>query len=853
MQIKVPEFCVVALVGVSGSGKSTFGRRVFKPTEVLSSDFCRGLVSDNENDQSATADAFNVLYHIAGKRLSRRKLTVIDATNVQKEARKEILRLAKENHCFAAAIVLNLPERVASDRNANRPDRQFGKHVIKNQMSQLRNSINRLKDEGFRYVYVLNSEEEVNSVEIVRERLWTNREDEKGPFDIIGDVHGCFDELVLLLERLGYSVDHSLIRTSQPAVTSSHDRKPIFLGDLVDRGPKSADVLALVINMVRNGQALCVPGNHDVKLVRWLDGKQVQLKHGLELTAEQFASESSQFKTDVRTFLDKLISHYVLDAGNLVVCHAGMKEQFQGRSSGKVREFALYGETTGEIDEYGLPVRTAWAEDYRGKALVVYGHTPVVEAQFLNNTICIDTGCVFGGSLTALRYPERELVSVPAQKTYYEPIRPLGIATNSALTPQQQYDEQLRLSDFTGKRIVTTRLRGNVMVREENAAAALEVMSRFAVNPKWLIYLPPTMSPSETTQIEGLLEHPREAIGYFKTRNVETVVMEEKHMGSRATIVVCKDTSVPQARFGVTENELGAIYTRSGRAFFDSKELEQALLHRVSAALEKCDFWAKFQTNWACIDAEILPWSLKATELLRTQYAAVGAAAATAIDRSLTMIEHTSSRIAEIQSLETALKSKRTLIDKYTSAYRGYCWPFKTIEDLKIAPFHILATEANVHVDKDHLWHMGEISKICSADERVFRMTKYQVIDTSDDGSIEQGIQWWQQLTSTGGEGCVVKSKEFIRFGKGGVLQPAVKCRGPEYLRIIYGPEYSTNENITRLKARNLNRKRSLALSEFSLGVEALERFVARKPLWQIHECVFGVLALESEPVDPRL
>ncbi|MEM7394272.1 MAG: polynucleotide kinase-phosphatase, partial [Verrucomicrobiota bacterium] len=538
--IKIPELALVVLVGPSGAGKSTFARKHFKPTEVLSSDFCRGLVSDDENDQSATGDAFEILNAIAAKRLENRKLVVVDATNVQNEARKPFVKLAKAYHCIPVAIVLNIPEKVCLARNRERPGRDFGSHIVRSHCQQLKRSLRSLKREGFRHIFSLNSEDEVDETTVERVPLWNNKTDEHGPFDIIGDIHGCFGELKQLLEQLGYEI--------QPAefgwrVTPPEGRKAIFLGDLVDRGPGSPDVLKLVMGMVEAGTAFCVPGNHDAKLMRKLRGRNVKLSHGLAETMKQLESEPDSFHRSVAEFIDSLVSHYVLDAGRLVVAHAGMKEAYQGRGSGAVREFALYGETTGETDEYGLPVRYPWAEDYRGSAMVVYGHTPVPTAEWLNRTINIDTGCVYGGALTALRYPEKELISVPAFKEYAQSVRPLK-RPGPDLSAQHAVDDVLDIDDVTGRRSIHTTLRGYVTVREEHAIAALEIMSRFAVNPKWLIYLPPTMSPCATSHEDGLLEHPREGFDYYARRGVEQVVCEAKHMGSRAVVIVCRNEDV---------------------------------------------------------------------------------------------------------------------------------------------------------------------------------------------------------------------------------------------------------------------------------------------------------------------
>src|SRR5580693_5043056 len=582
MKIMVPELSLILLVGPSGCGKSTFARQHFKPTEVLSSDYCRGLVSDNENDQTSTKEAFEVLHFIARKRLAAGRLTVIDATNVQPDSRKPLVALAREFHVLPIAIVLDFPERICQDRNRSRPNRDFGPHVVRNQAQQLRRSLRGLEREGFRGVHVFKSPEELEGLEIVRQPMWTNRRSEHGPFDIIGDVHGCFDELQELMETLGYSVEKN---GDSYQVGVPENRKVIFLGDLVDRGPKIPDVVRLVMNMVEAGTALCVPGNHDMKLLQKLRGKDVKMAHGLADSVAQLEGESPEFRSKIAEFLDGLISHYVLDEGRLVVAHAGMKEEMQGRGSGAIRSFALFGETTGETDEFGLPVRYNWAADYRGKASVVYGHTPISEPQWLNRTVNIDTGCVFGGKLTALRYPEKEFVSVPAAHTYCEPARPFISVDQQApkLTAQQLHDEVLDAENVIGKRIVSTRLRGSVTIREANATAALEVMSRFAANPKWLIYLPPTMSPCETSGEPGLLEHPAEAFAYYRSQGAPQVVCEEKHMGSRAVVIACRDEQAARERFGVTEGDCGVVYTRTGRRFFNEPGLEREFLDRLRA------------------------------------------------------------------------------------------------------------------------------------------------------------------------------------------------------------------------------------------------------------------------------
>ncbi|MGV3614509.1 MAG: AAA family ATPase [Fimbriimonas sp.] len=980
MRITVPKLSLILLVGPSGSGKSTFARRHFLPTEIVSSDACRGIVSDDENNQSATDDAFALLHDIVRIRLRRGLLTVVDATNVQEASRQALIRIAREYHVQSTAIVFDLPERLCQDRNANRPDRQFGPHVVKNHIRELRRGFYRMQKE-FKFLFTFRTLEDVDAAEIERVPSWPDKREVTGPFDIVGDVHGCLDELRELLAKLGYTVTDDL------QVTPPEGRTLIFVGDLVDRGPNSPGVLRLAMGMVAAGTAICVPGNHDVKLLRHLRGQRVSLTHGLKETVEQLEAESPEFREAVKIFLDKLVSHYVLDGGQLVVAHAGIKAEMQGRASGRVREFCLYGDTTGEIDEFGLPVRYPWATEYRGRAMVVYGHTPIPQPEWLNGTINIDTGCVFGGRLTALRYPERELVSVPALREYAvskrpflpkgnevvfgEPLpettyvdrpgayavirnaegkvavvttergpylpgggsegnetaegtllrevreeagleiairerigeaveyvdageegffakrgvffaaeivsaveggehalewldpeeaaarirhashgwaigRAFGTRTTSA---QHVVDDVLDLEDVTGKRLVETRLRDKVTIQEENAAAALEVMSRFAANPKWLVYLPPTMSPSETSDEEGYLEYPVQAFDYFREQGVETVVCQEKHMGSRAVVVLCRDEAAAHRRFGIDGEGRGIILTRTGRRFFEDRALEGALLDRLDAGITDAGLWEELRTDWVLLDAELMPWSAKAQELLRKQYAPVGAAAQRATAAATALLSRTAS--PDVEGLRARMAERQGLADAYVASYARYCWPVGSVDDLRLAPFHLLASEGAAHVDKPHTWHMETLARFC--DDGVLFATPYRVVSLRDDQAVAAAIAWWEERTNAGGEGLVIKPLDFAPRNPRGLVQPALKCRGREYLRIIYGPEYTRPENLERLRKRKVSTKRSLAIREFALGVEAIERFVRFEPLRRVHECVFGVLAMESEPVDPRL
>jgi len=903
MNLNIPELSLVVLIGPTGSGKSTFARAHFKPTEVISSDFCRGLVADDENDQSATPAAFELLRFIGGQRLKAGRLTVIDATNVQPEARRDLVTLAREHDVLPVAIVLDLPEDLCAQRNKERPDRDFGSHVLRRQRGQLRRGLRGLGREGFRTVHVLRTPEEVDAVTITRTRLYSDRRDEPGPFDIIGDVHGCRTELEELLTTLGYEVERD------PAglpVNARHPggRRAIFVGDLVDRGPDTPGVLRLVMGMTAAGTAFCVAGNHEVKLLKALRGKNVKRSHGLDASMEQLDLETPEFRAAVDTFIDGLISHYVLDEGRLVVAHAGLVERYHGRASGRVREFCLYGQTTGETDEYGLPVRYPWATEYRGRAVVVYGHTPVPAAEWLNNTLCVDTGCVFGGRLTALNYPERGTVSVPAHRVYHPPAKPFPSASAPDTGPAagRREPDLLDIEDVSGSRVIETAYLPRVGVRDAHAAAALEVMSRFGLDPHWLLYLPPTMSPVATSSRDDLLEHPEQAFSAYAAAGVGPVVCEEKHMGSRAVLLVCRSAEEAAARFGVPTSPSpaspspsptspsptspsptspspispsptspspispspisltspgsgasGAVWTRTGRPFFPSN-LTSTIVDRVREAAERAGLFDELGTSWLLFDAEILPWNVKAGSLLRDQYAAVGAAARAALPAAVAALTQASAReLPGVGDLLGRTRSRLANAEAFTAAYARYCWDTDGLAGVRLAPFQLLATEGAVYHEQPHEWHLALAARLAAAGPELFTATRYVAADTGDPASVAAATRWWEELTEAGGEGMVVKPAANLVRGPSGLAQPGLKMRGREYLRIIYGPDYTEPANLARLRQRGLSHKRSLALREYALGLEALDRVARAEPLWRIHECVFAVLALESEPVDPRL
>lgn len=411
--LKIPKTSLVVLCGSAGCGKSSFARRNFTPTQVVSSDECRAMVSDDESDMSSSRSAFKVFRLIIEQRLILGRLTVADSTALTAKARRDLIALGRKHDFRMVLVVFNIPLSLCREQNLSRA-RKVPHKVLESHRRLLNRALKKVYDEDFDDIYVLDRhEKEEAGVKIVPLPVEIPL---PGPFDIIGDIHGCCDELEMLLEKLGYVRKNNIY--SHPA-----GRLAIFTGDLGDRGPRCLDSIELVLDMVSAGSALYVPGNHCRKLYAYFQGRKIKVGHGLERTLDEL-ERASQPKRDGITgrFMEMYESsqpYLVLDGGRLAVSHAGIKEKMIGRLSKKIRHFCLFGDTTGEVTEEGLPVRRDWARDYRGEALIVYGHTPVPEAEFRNNTIDIDQGCVMGGKLTALRYPEREIVQVEALDAYY--------------------------------------------------------------------------------------------------------------------------------------------------------------------------------------------------------------------------------------------------------------------------------------------------------------------------------------------------------------------------------------------------------------------------------------------------
>ena len=443
-------------------------------------------------------------------------------------------------------------------------------------------------------------------------------------------------------------------------------------------------------------------------------------------------------------------------------------------------------------------------------------------------------------------------MDVPAEQTWFEPLRPLGGVTETG-SAQADADTMLDIQDVAGRRWIDTELKGRIVVAEENASAALEVMSRFALAPQWLAYLPPTMSPSETSGAAEWLERPEEALAYFRNLGVKEVICEEKHMGSRAVIALCRDAETARARFAATAEETGAVWTRTGRAFFNDPARTEGLLARLRSAVGGAGLWSELETDWLLLDAEIMPWSAKASSLIDSQYAPVAASSRAGFAAAADAFARAQAHGADVAGIKDRFADRSARAALYGEAWAPYVWPVSGVDDLKVAPFHLLASEGRVWFDQDHVWHMTLADRLTAAGDGVVTRTQWRTCALGDAGRMRRGGFLVGSADGQGRRRHGGQTARVRRPWQEGPDPAGFEGARPRICGSSTVPNTTPPDNLSRLRERGLNGKRNLALREFALGHEGLKRFVAREPLRRVHECVFAVLALESEPIDPRL
>ncbi|MBL0018767.1 MAG: polynucleotide kinase-phosphatase [Bacteroidetes bacterium] len=849
MEIKIPDFALVLLVGPSGSGKSHFAANHFPTNQIISQQQFQLMLADDGQDPVLHDEVIKLMHQTIELRLKYKKTCVIDAELLSQESRKELRRLSRKYHAKAVSIIFRVSAQVCLDRNAQRSDGDPGSQLVKNQFGRMDRIAKDLEEEGFKSQYTVTESDETS---VRRTRMRSDFRDQTGDFDIIGDVHGCFDELVLLLEELGYAVSSVASRLEEGPnfkVTAPKNRRIVFVGDLCDRGPDSPRVLRLVMDLVNAGLAFCVPGNHDDKLLRMLNGNKVQLRHGLEKTMAQLEGADPRFLEEIKQFIGGLSSHIELDGGALVVAHAGLKESMHGRSSGEVHAFCLYGETTGETDEFGLPVRHNWAGEYEGKALVVYGHTPIPEPIWQKNTVNIDTGCVFGGMLTALRYPTREIVSVKPKEMHSQPLRPLH--WNNQFTAVQKIDPSISM-DLVGPRaLVSTRHGYHLTLQPQQVATVLQMMALEVVRREWLIYLPAPVSAPTSSQLPGTLEHPAQAFDYYRKKNLVQLATWAIPVGTSVVVVLCRNEAAAKKRFMVENDGLGSIHTRTGRPYFSNLEAERQLLQKLAKGLELMEVWDQLKTDWICLEAIASPLSDFAPDFAQLVYGPVSETANKALPIALDAVTRAQSRGVELSETASWLQNQQAAVEAFDSVRTKVEEPRSGKLTLHLT--RLVATEGQVHLEKPALVMQELLRIVASAAPNWMVAVERRWIELDSEADLREVTAWWESLSGQSVTGIAVEPSTLVNEKGTELMQPMIKVRTREYLRLIYGPAYDVPESLVVWRDRNLRLQRETAVRQYSLGVEAISRFVERQSWEQVYQCIFARLGLEIMGIDIRL
>lgn len=859
MQFKLPNGAIVLLIGPSNSGKSTLLQSLVDSgqlleSEIISSDYYRRLVADidfidlssvskddediiYEEYQRISEQAFHTLHTVVEARAKLNKISVIDATNLRGFERAKYFEIAKRNHVPVLALILNTSKEQLLARDELRDNPRGRKRVLQ-QFNTLKYELKAIKKEPFAKIYKVNDE----SVEIVREPNKLNLEIESG-FDIIGDIHGCYDEMLVLLMELGYEQRGDVY--VHPA-----GRRLISVGDIMSRGPKSIETMQFWLNQIEAGLSYMTDSNHGWKIARWLEGKKVSLNHGDELVEQEFTEyekvhgeeAAKALKERFANMLLKAPSHYILTKNNrtkAVVTHAGIKDHYIGKESKRISDFCRYGDNQ-QTDSSSKPVRGDWFSQHKTSEMIIWGHDVKVQPFKANLTINIDQGVVFGGELTAFQYPEQTFKSVKAFANY------AGTEDNPILEAKNKRFSPPNVAQFINGFAVHTTRGYEITIPKENALAAMDTFSHYTLPLEQVIYIPPTMSPTpQTSALPDYLEHPAEAFHYYKKNGIQKMIAQKKHMGSRAVIFIAKNKEV--AKELINSESLGYITTRTGRAFFEQKE-QQQMVEKIHAELIGKNYFEQFNTNFVLMDAEILPWNLKAQSLIDQQYETVAENAL--MDRYKLIEKLKATEHVDVTSWVEEYTDKYKNAARFDAVFRNYCWPTNELSGIQIAPFHILAHSSSANFDQSHSWHM-KMNAYLAENSSLFIETEYRLIESEQDE--QEVINWWKDMTENGHEGIVIKPFDFLAYHNGKLLQPAIKVRGREYLRIIYGMDYTNEVTMKKLKQRNPSRKMKNALLEFKLGMEGISRFVSLESSNRVHECALATLALESDTIDPRL
>jgi hypothetical protein len=793
------------------------------------------VVQFNKNIQNDAA--IIILKNILESRIKTQKFSVISNLDINKL--KELSNLSDKHKVEFSVIIIN-----------NNDNKDF----VKNS-KRLKNLISKTH---IKKIEIQPKELFDVEIEFLRNDLII---DIGNGLDIMGDGHGLLKSRLDLIEKAGYVVcDDGIYR--HPS-----GRKLVYLNDETGKGCEPDDrveygkypsiaMANMMMKQVKAGEAYAVDSNHNYKLWRFLEGRNVIMQNGDELVEQEFINfekeygkeKTLQLKSELLDFLKNLPSHLIIQDNGInraVVVHAGIKEEMIGKKSNEIRDYCRFGPKNDESENIEeIPNRIDWTKEYNGAPLIIWGHDPRPEPRIINNTINLDQGGYCGHKLTLMRYPDMEFVHVNVNKSYVEDEKNaiMKFYNNRFEIPSiNSYINGINL-EIDGKEI---------NCHHKDVAYALDLVSTRTVSLEELFYVAPTMSPTpKVSKLDNFLEHPNEAFEYFIENDIKKVVAQKKHMGSRALITLFKNEEIGKKY--INKNKKGFILSRNNIRFFNIEQ-EKQYVDRLVEDLTKHNFFEKYDTDLLILDCEILPWNLKANSLITNQYGLVSNTSRYVRNHKLEILKElfNQGKVSkeDVEKQINLLENSK----KFHDVFSFYCWNIEDINNVKIAPFHILSFSKESNFNRNHEWHMG-ISKELSMMSSLFIETPYMIINLDNEQEKNSCIKWWKEITEDGHEGIVIKPYKFISKNKNGeIVQPAIKVRGKEYLRIIYGMDYLEKENLEIIKQRSAHKKMKKAISQFLLSVESINRFINMDKIENILECVLASMSIDNEFTDPRL
>jgi protein phosphatase len=831
MILTLPQPSALIVLAPSAFPAAQWARRHFTPAQLLDPSDCQALLGSA--DLPPSPQAYALAAQAFKLRMEAGTATVLLQAPLEQTGRNFIRSACRAHHMQLLVLSIELS---VEELQAWAPD--FDRAQWAREQDLLEQNLHFLGKEGVQQHFRVRGAAELDGLEVVWQPLPCDRATLGGPFDLIGSLHGCHDELLRLFVALGYSRD-----TRSQLPVHPEGRLPVFLGDIADSGPACAETLSLVQAMTEAGLALAVAGNQDRQLLEHLRQDPEADPGAL---APWWAHADAATRAQALAWLGRLPGHIVLDGGRLVAVHGGIKAEMIGRHTTAITAFCTYGSTPGERSTVQDAPIADWAADLPAGVTVAFAHQPLTRPLDAGNHVALDTACLYGGQLSAFRYPERAWVQVEASAAYLAGEWPAA-AEAQAARPHALDRWTLPAELLNGRWLVQTASGFNFTLTDLQYATTLELLQNEAISPRWLIYLPPSMSPPQPATLPGFLEHPNEAFSYYEKKGQTHVVVQEKCDGPRAVVVLCRDTDAAEARFGDGSGRIGVVYSRRGRPLLDPAD-ENTLLAELHAAATDSGLWAALRTDWLCLEGQLT--GRRFTPGKNKEEGRIAAGVAAAWPRALDLLAQSTSDAPEFLAMRAQMEAQAAA----AQALARDCTPADGDEgSWYFTPYHLLAAQSGDFFDRSHVWHLEQLAAFTQGNAAHVRALRTQVIDLQDHDGRRALTDWWQDLSDQGAPGIIVKPMTLELVVNQEYLQPALKVRGREALRKVYGPYYTLPDALEHHRRRSLKERRELVVRHFALGKEALQRFVAGKAHQEVLQAVFTHIAISTMDDNPLL